>query len=73
MEVTVGEWPWCPHGTGSYRCVPDDIPGGLTLHNLGPKPVTVYSHAERKAIMRARGLREAVEHADGDRYVRRMV
>jgi hypothetical protein len=71
--VHVGDWPFCPHQRGTFTVVADAIPGGLVVHNLGPKPVKVYSHAERRAIMRARGLREHVEHVDGDKFVGRMV
>jgi len=56
--IQIGEWPFCPHGRGTYAAIADDIPGGLTIENLGPTPVTVYSHTERRRIMRARGLRE---------------
>jgi hypothetical protein len=40
----------------------DEIPGGLTCENYGPHPVTFYSHSERRAYMRAHGLREVVRH-----------
>ena len=69
----IADWPWCPHGPSSLVTVPDDIPGGLKVSNLGPHPITVYSHSERKRIMRSRGLIERVEHVPGDRYVGRMV
>jgi hypothetical protein len=57
----------------SLKVIADSIIGGLTIHNLGPTPVTVFSHSERRAIMKARGLVEKVEHMPGDRYVGRMV
>lgn len=63
--LQIGDWPWCPHGRGTYAAIADDIPGGLTIENLGPEPVTVYSHSQRRRIMKARGLREAVRHIDG--------
>jgi hypothetical protein len=72
-QVEVGSWPWCPHGVGTMRVVSDSLPGGLWVHNLGPTPVKVYSHSERRDLMRARGLVENVHHVDGDRYVGRMV
>ena len=61
--LAIGEWPFCPHGeTGTFNVQADGIPGGLTLHNLGHEPVTVYSHSERRRIMAERGLREQVRH-----------
>jgi hypothetical protein len=60
QTITIGDWPFCPHGRGTYAAIADDIPGGLVLHNLGPTPVRVYSHTERRRIMRAQGLRECV-------------
>ena len=72
-ELALGEWPWCPHGFGTYRNIPDDIPGGLVIHNLGPTPVKVYSHSERRALAERRGLVERVHHVDGDKHVGRMV
>lgn len=71
--VQVGEWPFCPHGFGANRVQGDDIPGGLTLENLGPDPVTVYSHSERKRIMRERGLQEVVRHVEGSPHTSRWV
>lgn len=62
QDVEIGAWPYCPHGSPSFKVVSDSIPGGLTIENLGHTPVTVYSHSERKDIMRARGLREQVRH-----------
>lgn len=61
VHIAVGEWPFCPHGpirADPYRATTfaDSIPGGLTLENYGPHPVTVYSHTERKTLMASRGL-----------------
>lgn len=62
-EIEVGSWPFCPdHRKATPNIIRDEIVGGLTIENLGSTPVTVYSHSERKAIMRARGLVEKVQH-----------
>lgn len=58
----IGDWPWCPHGRYGGSVESDSIPGGLTIHNMGHEPVTVYSWSERKKIMKQRGLREQVRH-----------
>ena len=62
IELVVGSWPFCPHGRGSYTAQPNDIPGGLTLENLGHEKVTVYSRSELRRELKARGLVEMVRH-----------
>ena len=58
------EWPWCPHGAvGSSTYFQDDIPGGLLVENLGPHPIRVYSHSERRRLAKEQGLEEFVRHA----------
>ena len=61
-ELQIGDWPLCPHGRPSLKVIQDSIPGGLTIENMGHEPVTVYSHSERRDLMRARGLKEQVRH-----------
>jgi hypothetical protein len=61
----LGASPWCSHKhepMSSVRQPAVTYPGGLTLYNMGPTPVTVYSETERQSLMRERGLREAVYH-----------
>lgn len=60
--VRVGEWPWCPHGTPSFTHIPDEIPGGMTVENMGPTPLTFYSKSEWRREMKARGLVNQVRH-----------
>jgi len=66
IEYGFGASPFCSHQHQPYSAVKQPAvtyPGGLTLYNLGsPTPTTVYSETERKAIMKERGLREAVYH-----------
>lgn len=61
-EMQVGDYPFCPHGQGTNARGRDEIPGGVWLENYGPTPVQVFSHSERRAIMKARGLQEMVRH-----------
>ena len=37
--------------------VQDDIPGGMTLENVGAEPVTVFSYSEMDRLLESRGLR----------------
>lgn len=46
----------------NFRTYQDDIPGGLVIENLGKEPVTVYSHSERLALAKSRGLEPMVRH-----------
>lgn len=58
--ITTGMWPFCPHPQrdGPPMLSRDEIPGGITLENYGPQPITFYSHSERRTYMRAHGLQE---------------
>lgn len=47
---------------GGYQVWGDDIPGGMTVENLGPEPVTVYSKSELKREAEMRGLVNRVQH-----------
>lgn len=49
-------------GTRTATVIGDEIPGGLTLENLGHEPVTVHSRTELKREMDARGLKPFVRH-----------
>lgn len=53
-------WAFCPHPLTDHGAAieRDEIPGGLTVENYGPNPITFYSHSERRAYMKAHGLHE---------------
>lgn len=61
-ELVVGSWPWCPHERGASGAQSDDIPGGETLENVGPDPVTFYSRSEKRRYLKEHGLVEFVRH-----------
>lgn len=58
--ITLEDWPFCPHPKrdGPAMLNRDEIVGGITLENYGPKPMTFYSHSERRAYMKSQGLQE---------------
>jgi hypothetical protein len=71
IDVEPGEHPPCPwcggeterlwlSGISTFR---DDIPGGLTVENYGPHPITFYSHSERRRYMQKQGLHEREKFA----------
>ena len=41
--LSVGEWPFCPHGSVRYGVIRDEIPGGFVQENFGHEPETFYS------------------------------
>lgn len=61
--LCVGEYPYCPHGFGGSTIRQDEIPGGLTVENYGPHPITFYSHGERRRYMKEHGLTEREKFA----------
>lgn len=62
-ELVIGSWPFCPdHSLSRLGARSDDIPGGMTLENLGDQPVTVYSKSELRRELKERGLVEMVRH-----------
>ena len=69
-ELTVGDFPFCPHGRGTMEAIEDSIPGGMVVENMSHEPFTVYSQTEFKAAM----AEHKVELRDrwagpGDRYL----
>ena len=65
-EISIGEFPFCPHGpVGKGGVIDDTLPGGARwMHNLGDKAEWVETKSELKQIMQSRGL----EFADRSAY-----
>lgn len=58
-ELSVGDWPYCPHGrTGNFTNFRDEIPGGVVVENYGPDLIRFDSHSERRRYMKAHDLNE---------------
>jgi hypothetical protein len=38
--------------SSQHRAAEDNIPGGLWLENYGPEPIQVFSHTERKRLLK---------------------
>jgi hypothetical protein len=62
--LVIGGWPFCPDHTrgASFNAQHDDIPGGETVENLGPEPVTFYSRSEKRRWLKQHGIEEMVRH-----------
>jgi hypothetical protein len=62
VELALGDYPFCPHGRYRGNAEFDGIPGGETLDNVGPEPVTFYSRSEKRRYLKEHGLVEFVRH-----------
>lgn len=64
IEYGVGQFPFCKGGHGTYNVnvIGDDIPGGMTIENLGPTPETFYTRTAWKRRMAELGVINRVEH-----------
>lgn len=66
LELAVGEFGCIttirPHGRSSLRVVGDDIPGGMVIENLGPRPQTFYTKSSYRDAMRAANVHNVVRH-----------
>lgn len=60
--LAIGDFPFCPHGRYRGNTESDGIPGGETLENVGPEPVTFYSRSEKRRYLKEHGLVEFVRH-----------
>jgi hypothetical protein len=64
-EMTVSDWPWCPHGRGMTAAIDDTFIGGRIYENLGHEPVFIESRSHLQRELKARGLVEMVRHVPG--------
>lgn len=53
--LTIGDYPFCPHGRAAHAIVPDDVPGGFTVENGFDTPRTFYSRSEHIKALAAEG------------------
>jgi len=68
--LSIGDYPFCPHGHGRPNVEAVTWPGGRWFENLGHEPVRCDSPADLKRELDARGLEPCVRHVPGDRYTR---
>lgn len=70
VPLTIGDFPFCPHGTARLGAIGDDIPGGQVIETLGHEPITFYSKQAILAEADKRGLRLRDQWAGpGDQYL----
>jgi len=70
VVLAIGDYPFCPHGSGSTGIEDVTWPGGRVFENLGHTPVRCDSPADLQRELDARGLQPFVRHVDGDRHTR---
>lgn len=60
QALTIGEWPFCPHGRAHFQVIGDDIPGGVVIKhgicNPDGSPRTYYSYSSMRKEAKERGL-----------------
>jgi hypothetical protein len=54
QPLNVGDWPFCPHGTGNANVITDEIPGGVYIkHGLCFEDGTPRKFYSKSAIREA--------------------
>jgi hypothetical protein len=82
--LKIGEWPLCGgrnnHGfpIQGLTLLDDSIPGGETIENLAPTPITFYSKSDKRRYLKEHGIREKVRHvgeqgSDKSRHTQRWI
>lgn len=69
-ELKIGDYPFCPHGSGTNNVIQDEIPGGQWFENGFKHPRKFYSHSAHRAALAAEGKEIVVRHAgEHERHV----
>jgi hypothetical protein len=71
--LTIGDWPFCPHGQGHANVIGDDIPGGFVQENFGSQPETFYSKSAMARRAKELDLIPFVRHGDDDKHTSRWI
>lgn len=72
MAISLGDWPFCPHGSGHSNVNGDEIPGGFVQENFGPTPEVFYSKSDMARRAKELGLQPMVRWAgEHDKHVSR--
>lgn len=71
-ELTVGDYPFCPHGKSGLAAHGDDVPGGFWAENGFSEARKFYSHSEHEKALAAEGCEVRAKWAGpGDKYLTR--
>ena len=70
QPLSVGDFPFCPHGRASAAIETDEAwIGGRWIENLGHEPVLVTSRQHLQREMEARGLEQHIKYVPGDHHL----
>lgn len=62
-ELIVGDWPWCPHGSGTNNVIQDSIEGGIMIkHGICNEDGTPKRYDSKKAIRDAAASKGLMIH-----------
>lgn len=53
--LRIGDFPFCPHGSGKAAVIGDDVPGGFWAENGFDRPRKFYSKRAHVAALAAEG------------------
>lgn len=63
--ISVGDFPFCPHGRYAGNNAVDTLPGGARfIENLGPEPIWIETKTQLARECKARGLVPFVRHVE---------
>jgi hypothetical protein len=65
-ELSLGAWPWCPHGAPTLVTVPDDVPGGFWAVNGFAEPRQFFSRSAHRAALAADNMEIRAKHAGSE-------
>jgi len=68
--LSVGDWPFCPHGSSrSFTVQADDVPGGFVIENAWREPRTFYSQSEYEKALAADGMELRPHYVPGSKHL----
>lgn len=67
--LQIGDYPFCPHGTGSFNAQADDVPGGFTVENAWSEPRTFYSQSAYERALKQDGMELAPRWVPGSKHL----
>jgi len=67
--LSVGDWPFCPHGSARVNIQRDDVPGGFVIENAWREPRKFYSQSEYEKALAADGMELRPHYVPGSKHL----